>query len=90
MSILVKRASACHRHTVKEHSRIQNLQDQFWNRQKMSPLIFHLMYQFYQLLLNLYIICKEKKENPKDSSNLVENVCVGFRMDSKVLLSCVI
>lgn len=23
------------------------------------------MYQFYELLLNLYIMCKEKKENPK-------------------------
>lgn len=54
-------------HTVKEHSKEQNLQEQFWNQQKMSPFICHLIYiyQFYQLLLNLYIICKGKKENPK-------------------------
>lgn len=28
------------------------LQGQFWNQQKMSLFIYHLIYQFYQLFLN--------------------------------------
>lgn len=59
---LWKELSAHNRHRGKEHSKIS--QGQIWNQQKMSLFIYHLLYQFYQLLLNLYIICKEK-ENPK-------------------------
>lgn len=38
------------------------LQGQFWNQQKVSLFSYHLMYQFYRLFLNLYIIWKGNRK----------------------------
>lgn len=52
---------ACDRQWVGSTAEHRISQGQFRNQQKMSLFIYHLIYQFYQLLLDLYIIWKKKK-----------------------------
>lgn len=51
------------RQWVTKHSRAQNFcRDNFGTSRKMSLFSYHLMYQFYQLFLNLYIIWKGNRK----------------------------